>query len=214
MLRQQLARRDRAAERHDRALIRWPDRAGEGFATELAAVIAELTALCAELDHTTDPIEGSRTWRYLGGAYFDLARGTDRALLESSAEAYGQAETLLASIDVSLEKAKLNFSFANTLRELSGGRDRQLLEEAQLRYLLALATFRQEAPHFVSQVQAALDSLRAVLARPDLRGEAGSSLHELKAIETMLQHPGAGAEVQRQAARLLAQFAARRAARR
>ena len=163
-----ITRRDQALTRHDTALERWPDRAGAGFATELAAVVDELGKVAAALDAgRTDPLERSRTWRFVGDALFDLARGKESEPLKRAAAAYESAEKLLDEVDAPLERAKLDFNYANTLRGMSQGRDRALLEEASLRYQMALGAFRRHAPNHADTVQAAMDTLQPQLKMLD-----------------------------------------------
>lgn len=136
-------RRDAAATRHDAALARFPSREGPTFQAELKSVMEELSTIASEADvRSSDAVELAKTQRWLGDACFDLGRGTDDALLARGAQAYARADELLASAEAPIEKAKLDFKYANTLRGLSRGVDVGLLEAAETRYESAARTFR------------------------------------------------------------------------
>src|SRR5256885_5006890 len=123
-----LTRRRAVIDRHDAALKRWPDRNGADFAAELRCVVQELTTLTRAgiTGWEANEAEYARTLWYLGDAYFDLAQGRDRALLAQGAQAYRRAEALLTGSNT-VEQAKLDFNFGNTLRGLSSGEDVALL---------------------------------------------------------------------------------------
>ena len=159
-------RRDRAAEHHDAALMRFPNREGDGFTRELQQVVEELHAVVKTADEpSSDPVEVSKTYRWLGDAYFDLARGKDVALLARGAEAYQRGEELLADSDAPLERAKLDFNYGNTLRGLSEGTDVGFLEAAQTRYERAARAFRGH--HLLDLAATVEQQLRSI--EPQLR---------------------------------------------
>ena len=198
-----LGRRERVLARHDRALERWPDRSG-GFSAELIQVTNELEAIAIALDtQGSTSIERCRTWRFLGDALFDLAHGTDASVLSRAVAAYDKAEALLAVLDEPLDRAKLDFNFANTLRGMSGGSDRALLEEAQLRYRLAIAGFASHAPQHVPTVQRTLDTLLPQLKMLDALDRARAGLESLtRAAQALARSPN-DAAVQRDARQVL-----------
>lgn len=205
-----LRRRQAATERHDAALARWPDRSGDAFAREMTAVVDDLDRLAKEADALdADPVERARTWRYLGDAYFDLARGKDRAVLERGADAYERAGEVLGEADP-LERAKLDFNWGNTLRALSGGTDRAPLEEARLRYEFARETFRQLQPALVPVVGQALRTLEAQLAVLATYEQAAGAVKRLEEIKRTLTRGGEGAtpDSVREARRHLSEFRA------
>ena len=70
-----ITRREQALTRHDTALERWPDRAGAGFATELAAVADELGKVAAL---------SSKTWNCpaLAGKYLLVRNDTEAVCYE------------------------------------------------------------------------------------------------------------------------------------
>ncbi len=205
-----LRRRQAATERHDAALARWPDRSGDAFAREMTAVVDDLDRLAREADALdADPVERARTWRYLGDACFDLARGKDRAVLERGADAYERAGEVLGEADP-LERAKLDFNWGNTLRAVSGGTDRALLEETRLRYEFARETFRQLQPALVPAVGQALRTLEAQLAVLAMYEQAAGAVKRLEEIKRTLTRGGAGATPGsvREARRQLSEFRA------
>lgn len=161
MNRQLRERRNRAAERHDAALARYPSREGDVFTCELQWVVNELREVAeAADDPSSDPVEVSKTYRWLGDASFDLARGKEVDTLTRGAQAYQRSEELLANAETPVERAKLDFNYANTLRGLSAGVDVGLLEAAQTRYERATRAFRMHhLPDLAATVEQQLRSL-------------------------------------------------------
>ncbi len=165
MNRQLRERRDRAAERHDAALARFPTRHGATFQGELRAVVEDLTAVVAAADiPASDPVEVAKTYRWLGDAYFDLGLGKDDQVLTRGSQAYKRADELLADAEAPVEKAKLDVNYGNTLRGLSGGFDVGLLEATQTRYENAVRTFRSHhLPDLVAMVDQQLRTINPQL---------------------------------------------------
>lgn len=209
-MRQNLEQRRQAAlDRHDHAIATWADRTVDPFKREMREVVRELDSIAREADQTDgDALERSRTWRWLGDAYFDLAAGKELEALAEARMAYSHAEALLRDVASPLDHGKLNFNFANTLRGLSGGKDRELLEEARVRYLRARNIFGREAPNLVQQVDAYLGTLDAQLALSDLLAQTSTNLGALKEIEGTRTRYGAGETEQsrRDAQRQLKEF--------
>ena len=182
-------RRGAAAERHDAALARCPSREGSVFTDELRAVAAELEDVAAKADvPSSDPVEVAKTYRWLGDAYFDLARGRDEEPMIRGSNAYKRAEELLAGAEAPLEKAKLNFNYANTLRGLSEGSDITLLEEARNRYSRALDGFRTHAPQYTAQVEQTMSSIEPQIALAQTYDQAKRGYEALERI--MNEIPG------------------------
>jgi hypothetical protein len=182
---------------------------GEVFTAEMKAVVAELAQIAEEGQASPrNSLECGRTWRYLGDALFDLARGKDAALLAMGARAYRHAEGLLEGTGDHVEQAKLDFNYANTLRGLGAGTDRILMEQAKAHYQRALVTFEKELPQHVSQVKQLLASLEAQLALLGLHDKAASKVDTLKDIEQTLTRGGAGitAESEKEARKQLKAF--------
>ena len=119
----QLRRRETLIARSDAALERWPGRAQPEFATEMGTVAAALEALAQAMAGDRDTVELSRTWRWAGNAYFDLAAGKERHALEQAAQAYQHAEEALANATDAQEQVKLNYCFGKTLLQLCDGKD-------------------------------------------------------------------------------------------
>lgn len=142
MLPDLMARRDRAADRHDEAKRRDPTQTSPQFAAEARAVMEELDAICRAMDPgVSDPAELAKAYRWLGDAWFDVAHGHDRAALLRGVTAYRRAEALIAGTDAPVEAAKLAFNYANTLRALAAGNP-TLLQAAMRRYRTAAGVFR------------------------------------------------------------------------
>ncbi len=177
-----MQRRDRAAQRHDRALDRFPDRAGATFERELDAVIEELCAVCAQIGGDERGAEVVRSFTWLADACFDRGLGRDPVWLEKGRGYYLRAEASLGSGDLLL-RAKLDYNLGNTLRGLSEGSKLPLLREAEGRYRLALDLFRKHAPNLVAAGETAVASITQQRALAERLAGMASGLAELQTIE-------------------------------
>ena len=205
----ELQRRQAALDQHDAAMARWPQHGGQAFEQQMREVVRDLETIAREADRgDPDELERSRTWRYLGDAYFDLAAGKDATLLQEGVAAYRRAEALLENAESPVDRAKLDFNLANTLRGLGGAADRPLLEEARRRYGQALETFSHHAPQFVAQVKANIAMLAAQLTILGVHEETLEKVKTLEGIRETLERSGAGStlESERQAQRGLRRF--------
>ena len=162
-------RRDQAVKKHDAALARNPNREGATFTRTLQDVVNELHAVASAADiPSSDPVEVSKTYRWLGDAYFDLAQGeqsTKNKMLTQGAQAYRRSEELLADAETPVERAKLDFNYGNTLRALSEGTHVGLLEAAQTRYESAVRAFQT---HHLSDL-AGIAEQHLLLIEPQVR---------------------------------------------
>jgi len=182
-------RRGTAAERHDVALSRYPTREGSIFEGELCAVVAELTDVAAAADvPSSDPVEVAKTYRWLGDAYFDLARGRDEAAMTFGSRAYQRAEDLLAGAEAPLEKAKLNFNYGNTLRGLSQGFHVGLLEAAQIRYENAKKAFNaHQLPDLAAMVAEQLRTIDPQLRLARKQAELQGGMNRMEELTERIQ---------------------------
>jgi len=129
-----IAARDAAVAQHDRIVSQYAHRHDAAFASALEPVIAELERIISAASAAkSDPVELSRTLRWLGDAYFDHGRFAGRSSWDAAANAYSRAEQLLQDGAAPVEQAKLDFNFGNTLAQLSDGTDVKLLEAADIR---------------------------------------------------------------------------------
>lgn len=176
-------RRDQAAARHDAALAR--DSAElEGVVTELQAVSSAADRRCA------DAVEVAKTYGWLGDALFDLGRGSDRTLLVRGPRDYERAEPLLATELAPVEQAKTVFSYANTMRGLSEGRDVPLLEAVEARYEAALAAFRaHRLPQLASAVEACVVGLLESTGGSFPQGKVGPSTGKRVIVDLIPRRP-------------------------
>ena len=150
----QMKRRDALLARNDAALDRWPDRSGPAFTAEMSAIAEGFEALAQAVARSgKDALEGSRTWRFAGNAYFDLGAGRERAPLEKAAAAYRSAESLLDGLDDRVELVKLNYCFGNTLLKLSDAKDLRMASAAHERLKTALALARVHMPAGVASLE-------------------------------------------------------------
>lgn len=161
----QTQRRDALLARNDAALERWPDRSGPAFAAEMGAVAEGLESLAQAVARSgKDALEGSRTWRFAGNAYFDLGAGRERARLERAAAAYRSAESLLEGLDDRVELVKLNYCFGNTLLKLSDAKDLSMASAARERLQTALGLARIHMPAGVASLEKELANAEQIVS--------------------------------------------------
>ena len=126
----QLKGQEKLLARNDAVLGRWPQRTGQDFICAMTALAEGLEALAREVDAAQgDRVERSRNCRFVGNAYFDLANAKDMSLLRRAANAYTNAENLLAGIDNPVEKMKLDHSYGHTVFHLSDAKDVRLMQK-------------------------------------------------------------------------------------
>ena len=148
-----MARVDRAVD------AAWPARQGDDYVREMRWAAGELETIAREMQAKGfGRIEQSRTYHYLGSVYADLGPALGKAMLLQAQKVYQRAETLLEGQSDELERAKLSFDFANTLRQIDP-KDMEQLQEAKRRLLAARAYFAMHAPQYLAQVDAALQSV-------------------------------------------------------
>ena len=161
----QMKRRDALLARNDAALERWPDRSGPAFTAEMSAVAEGLETLAEAVARSgKDALEGSRTWRFAGNAYFDLGAGREHAPLERAAAAYRSAESLLDGLDDRVELVKLNYCFGNTLLKLSDAKDLGMASAARERLKTALALARNHMPAGVPSLEKEVANAEQIVA--------------------------------------------------
>lgn len=176
-----VARREQAMDRADRALDKaWPDRKGHEFVSEMESVASELVKTMSEMQASgIERIEQSRTYRYLGSVYSDLAPALGKQMLEQAREAYRKAEDLLEGSDDVLEQAKLDFNFGNTLRQLDPNNIQQL-QEAERRFLAARKVFAEHSPQHIPAADEGLSSTRGLLRIAPLMSEVERNRVEME----------------------------------
>lgn len=159
-----IARREQVMDDAGRALdAAWPERKGDEYTLAMQTAARELESIASRM-----PLEGlnrteqSRTYRYLGSVYSDLAPALGKEMLYKARESYEKAESLLAGEPDGAELAKLNFNFGNTLRQIDPN-NVQLLAEARNRLLVAREYFVAHAPEYLSQADMALVSVENLL---------------------------------------------------
>jgi hypothetical protein len=191
-----IKRREEVMDRVDRALdAAWPERKGEDYVREMRSAVKELEAIAAQMrveDFTR--VEQSRTYRLLGSLYADLDPALGKEMLSKAREAYEVAEALLGGQTDELERAKLNFNYANTLRQLYPN-DLQQLQDARDRFLAARKCFAIQAPQYLSQVDAALVSVENLLRIAPLANTVERNIRDMKALEQELARGGNVSEI-------------------
>ena len=138
--------RDAALAHYDAAAARHKASLDDAFRLAVGNVIDEFERIIAATDSETsrpaDPIELSRTLRWLGDLYYDQGLLLRRRSWERAAQAYLRAESLLVNQVAPVELAKLDLNFGNTISALSEGTEVGFLEAAQVRYERAIKVFR------------------------------------------------------------------------
>src|SRR5262245_30480700 len=138
-----VARCEAARDRHDHAWAVSPEGRGAEFATEMAAIVEALKAITVEAGEapTEGDVDLAKTWRYLGEAWFDLARVRGAS---AHAEALAAFERGVAALggQPAREDAPLTVGRANAKFGLAGGRYVKLLREAIALYEEALPKVR------------------------------------------------------------------------
>ena len=152
--------------------------------------VKNLENLLAALEGDHDSLNLSKTWRYLGDAYFSRSGKKNEDALKRGREAYLKAESLLTSVDDKQEMAKLQFNLANTTRLIDGGRNRSLLEEARSRYHKARELFKQAIPSAVPQVEDSIQSLEITIQGLGYFESAEAGYEKTKNLHKLLQEAG------------------------
>lgn len=186
-----MTRREQAMDRADRALDKaWPERKGQEYVREMESAAKDLERIAVEMQAAgIEPVEQSRAYCYLGSVYSDLAPALGKQLLMKSRDAYEKAESLLGVHGDALERAKLDFNFGNTLRQLDPNDTRQL-QEAERRFLAARKVFAEKAPQNVARVDEALSSTRNLLKLAPLANAVERNRAELGDLEGQLKSGG------------------------
>jgi len=180
-------RREQAMDRADRALDKaWPKREGPDYVRDMESAARELEEIAIEMKASSlEPVEQTRTYRYLGGVYSDLAPALGKELLLKARDAYRNAEALLEGHADALERARLDFNFGNTLRQLDPN-DAEQLREAERRLLAARSVFVAQAPQHVTRVDEALASVRNLLKIAPLAKRVERDLTDMRELEQQL----------------------------
>jgi hypothetical protein len=183
--------REQVMDRADAALAAaGPARLGDECIHETRRAAAELELIEAKMQaNGFDRVEQSRTYRHLGGLYEDLEPALGKEMLLKAKNAYEAAEALLEGQSDDLERAKLNFNFGNTLRRIDTDNVEQL-QEAMRRLLAARAYFAMNAPKYLTQADAALQSVKVLLSLAPLANAVNQNRDDMAALEKELAAGG------------------------
>lgn len=189
-------RREETMNRADRAVDKaWPERKGQEYVREMESAAKELERIASEMQAAgVEPVEQSRVYRYLGSVYSDLAPAQGKQLLVKSRDAFRKAESLLGTHGDALERAKLDFNFGNTLRQLDPN-DSEQLREAERRFLAARKVFAEQAPQNLARTDEGLSSVRKLLKLAPLINTVERSRADLADLEKQMKSGGNPAEI-------------------
>jgi len=179
-----IERREQAMDNADRALdAAWPRRVGDEYVCAMRAAAGELEEIASKMKAARmEGLEQSRLYRYLGSVFSDLAPALGKEMLSKAKAAYQEAEELLRGEKDEFKRAKHNFNYGNTLRQLDPNDMRQL-EEAKERFLVARSCFTVKAPQFLDPVDTALQSVDALLRVAPLLAAVEKNLREMAVLE-------------------------------
>jgi hypothetical protein len=164
-----LKSREALIGRHDAAMERWPQRSGTAFQTELTAVANSLEEVAREAaDRDGNELEISRTWRWAGMAWYDLAGSREPEWLHRACAAYRQAAACLDAEAEHIDASKLEYCYGRALLSLSDQADPGIAGEAVERLVRSRALARQWAPELLPSIEEALQNAERVAA---LRGQ-------------------------------------------
>jgi hypothetical protein len=183
--------REAAMDRADRALNAvWPQRTGAEYVREMQAAEQALKDIAkAMAESNTDPVEQSKVYRYLGSIHSDLAPALGHDELLEAKALYEKSEALLEGCSDPLERAKLNFNYANTLRQVDPD-NADLLTEAKQRILAAKEVFEAQAPQHLPSVRQALQSVNLLLELSPLIRKVTEQSREMEGLQQELAAGG------------------------
>lgn len=186
-----VARRERAMDRADRALDKaWPRRKGDAYISEMEAAAGELTTVIESMElFGVDPVETSRAYRYLGSVYSDMAPALGERYLATAIDAYGQAEEQLRGLRDPVERAKLDFNMANSMRQYFKN-DVSKLEDAERRFLAARSVFAEQMPQQLPAIEEALSSTRSLISVATMAGQMSNDREKVDQLEEQLEAGG------------------------
>jgi hypothetical protein len=185
-----LKRREALIGRHNAAMERWPQRSGTAFQTELAQVAIALEAVARETaDRDGNELEISRTWRWAGMAWYDLARSREPEWLHRACSTYRQAAAYLDAETDPVDASKLEYCYGRALLSLSNQTDPDVAGEAVERLARSRVLARQSAPGLLPSIEEALRNAERVAA---LRGQVDRLEDQAAALTDQLM-PSSGA---------------------
>lgn len=183
--------REQVMDRADRVLeAAWSARLGDDYVREMRWAASQLETIAGEMQAKGfNKVEQSRTHRILGSIYADLEPALGKEMLLKARKTYQTAETLLAGQSDELERAKLNFNFGNTLRQIDPN-DIVQLQDAKQRLLTARAYFAANAPQYLKQTDAALQSVENLLRIAPLAHAVKQNTDEMATLQKALAAGG------------------------
>jgi hypothetical protein len=163
----QLRLREQLYDRMDTITARHHNSTNQEFIDEVISIAESLTALAQQADSIGgDSVERSRTWRYVGNAYQNLADAQDSGMepLMQADIAFEKADALLDSHLNPLEQMKLDFAYSRVLMLLSQGSDASLVKRSHDRCSSALLLARIHMPGVVSGIEESLATIKQTLS--------------------------------------------------
>ncbi len=158
-----LTERDELLDRQDRLVDAWPKRKGETFQTGITSIAAAFEQLASNAQHAgADALEVSRTWRYAGMAWYELAASRELEWLQRAERAYQRAESHLDRDAEPVDAAKLDYCIGRSLLSRADGHDPTAASRAVQRFVAARDAARQFAPQLLPSIEADLSSAETV----------------------------------------------------
>ena len=182
---QLLERRASLLNRHDLAMERWPKRSGAAFQDELTAVAQALEDVGRDaVAQGGLEIEISRTWRYAGMAWYDLAGTREQEWLHRAVAAYKESENHLDTYAEPVDSAKLDYCLGRAFLNLADGPDPSVASDAVECFSRSRATARQSAPELIPTIEVDLANAERVAV---IRGQVGRYDKQVGALKQALK---------------------------
>ncbi len=163
MARSWLQRRDDLLDQQDHLVEAWPTRVGEEFLAGIQTIATAFEQLATDAQSADgDAIEVSRTWRYAGMAWYELAETRELEWLQRARKAYQEAESHLDRGALPVDAAKLDYCVGRALLSLADGHDQSAAARAVERFAAARDAARQSAPELLSPIESDLSRAERV----------------------------------------------------
>jgi nucleoside 2-deoxyribosyltransferase len=189
MINQLIAIREILMDKADEVLNSvWPDRTGTFFTNEMKNILNQMISLVHKMENSgIGELELSKTYSYIGQISSDLSPALGNSMLLKARDSYLKSEKLLQNCNDEMAVAKLNFNFANTLRQIDSTDIYNLLD-AKRRLKLSEKYFSVHRPDFMPRVKEGLKSVDALIEIAPLAQKIESNKVELEEISNEIKN--------------------------